>query len=232
MARCTPVLSKYACHCDVPKPTGHSLLGVQTLTLSQPYLILLPSCRASGNSTPAGLSKPPLGVEGTSFMVDSNTHPTLSTRREMLRLFAGGAAALGGAAVFGWRDASAARVWCQKDPAFLINGRLLHVYVSGSNQLDEAVTGPTEVVLEIPYQGVEANFIWADEGFGGLGYDVRIVAVDWLEVDPSGAIPFAVKTFVSANEDMAIQVEAVTSTRMAISRGKISGWAGRTAPSS
>ena len=71
------------------------------------------------------------------------------------------------------------------------------------------MTGPTEVVLEIPYQGVEATFIWADEGFGGLGYDVRIVAVDWLEVDPSGAIPFAVKTFISANEDMAIQVEAV-----------------------
>lgn len=142
-------------------------------------------------------------------MVDANTHPTVSTRRGVLKLFAGGAAALGGAAVFGRRNASAARVWCQKDPEFLINGKLLHVYVSGSDQLNEAVTGPTEVVLEVPNLGVEAEFIWADEGFGGLGYDVRIDEVDWLEIDPSGAIPFVVKTCVSANEDMVIQVEAI-----------------------
>jgi hypothetical protein len=171
--------------------------------------MLQASGRAAQRSDAAGLSKPALDVKGTIVMVDSITHPTLSTRREMLRLVAGGAAALGGAAVFGRRNASASRVWCQKDPEFLINGKLLHVYVSGTDQLDEVVTGPTEIVLEIPDGEVEVEFIWADEGFGGLGYDVRILEVDWLEIDPSGAIPFVVTTGVPANEDAAIQVEAV-----------------------
>jgi hypothetical protein len=131
------------------------------------------------------------------------------SRRSMLRLLGGAALASAGLVTLGTTDASAGRAWCRKDPEFLINGELLHVYVSGPAELDEVATGPTVVTLHIPQQAVDAQFIWADEGFRDLGYDVQIVKADRLIVDESGAIQFEVQTHVPSDEGLEVMVEAV-----------------------
>jgi hypothetical protein len=143
-------------------------------------------------------------------MNDIDSHSQSVNRRSVLRLIGGGTLALAGIAAFGAGEASAARGWCRADPEFRINGKLLHVYISGSQQLHDVATGPTDVTLTVPRRGVDVQFVWADEGFGGLGYDVKIIEVDWLEVEPaSGAVPFVVKACVPAQESLAIEAEAV-----------------------
>lgn len=139
------------------------------------------------------------------------------TRRQFSRLLAGSSLAVvagGIATVSAIKPAAAGRAWCRKDPEFLINGKLLHVYLLGPAELDEVVTGPADVSLLIPSQGVEAQFVWADEGFGGKGYNVTIQTADWLEFDPeSGSVQFEVQTLVPADDELAVEVEAVHEPR-------------------
>lgn len=143
-------------------------------------------------------------------MIDS--HSPVS-RRQFSRLLAGGSLAViaGGIATISTvKPVSAGRGWCRMDPEFRINGKLLHVYLSGPADLHDEVTGPSMVTLLIPNEGVEAEFVWADEGFGGEGYTVTIRKVDWLEIDAdTGGIQFEVQTHVPAEEELAVEVEAV-----------------------
>lgn len=141
--------------------------------------------------------------------MDAITIDAAYTRRALLGRLMTGVAVLTCAATLGPSNAAAGRVWCQTDPVFLINDKRLHLYAFGSEPIHEVVTGPTSVELLVPAQGVTAELVWADAGFGELGYDVRITPVERLEVGPRGGIPFAVTTRVPASDDLAIRVEAV-----------------------
>ena len=137
-----------------------------------------------------------------------HTPHTLS-RRRFTKVVAGGALAALGAGALTAAPASAGRSWCRLDPIFRLNGKKLHVYLSGSTALHDVVTGPTAVTLKVPNRGVESEFVWADDGFGGLGYDVSIVGVDWLDVDPDGDIAFEVEVLVPGSDELGVLVEAV-----------------------
>jgi len=144
------------------------------------------------------------------------------SRRQFSRLLAGGSLAVvagGLATVATVKPASAGRSWCKTDPEFLINGKLLHVYLSGPVELHQTVTGPSQVTLYVPSNGVDAQFIWADDGFGGLGYTWDIHKVDWLVFDPlTEVVQFEVQTIVPASEQLVVVVEAVHEPKSGLHR--------------
>ncbi len=96
------------------------------------------------------------------------------TRRRLLRLLAGAAAAL--VPALGPGEAGAFRRWCRVDPVFRIAGQTAHVFVAARvrsmRQARELATGPTALRLAVP-AGVEARLLACDDGFG-WGYDVVV----------------------------------------------------------
>lgn len=142
------------------------------------------------------------------MQTDSTGFEARLSRRRAAKLFAG--AVLAAVPVAGMaRDASAGRAWCRKDPIFEIEGELLHIYLSGPAAIEDDVTGPSVVTLYVPKRA-KTRFIWADEGFAGLGYDVRIEHVDWLTIDPdSGKVATQTDVYVPAKKRHRVQVEAV-----------------------
>jgi hypothetical protein len=144
----------------------------------------------------------------TPVSAETSLMTTTLSRRRAAKLIAG--AALAAVPMAGLaRDASAGRAWCRMDPEFDINGEILHVYLSADERINKHVSGPSIVTLFVP-NSANARFIWADEGFGGLGYDVRIEYVDWLDIDPdSGKVSIEVETYTPAKEKYQILAEAV-----------------------
>lgn len=108
-----------------------------------------------------------------------DTHRILS-RRRALRL-AGGAAL---AAVPARRlagEVGAARTWCRCDPTVRVDGKVVHLYVSGLLDVKYDVAGPTKVVIHVPPK-VSYALLEQDAGFG-KGYAISFVADSKLTAD-------------------------------------------------
>lgn len=148
-----------------------------------------------------------LAMDIQTATLEQSPMSTLS-RRRATKLIAGAALAalpLAGVA----KEASAGRAWCRMDPEFNINGELLHVYLSADERINKHVTGPSVVTLFVP-TAASADFVWADDGFGGLGYTVSIKHVDWLTIDPeSGKVAVEVETLTPCKEKYQVLAEAV-----------------------
>ena len=92
------------------------------------------------------------------------------TRRHALRLVAGGLLAIPA----GFRlvePVSAGRSWCRVDPDVLLEGTFVRVDVAIPAEHLPLVSGPTSLWFNLPSQ-VDRKFVWADDGFNGLGYTV------------------------------------------------------------
>ena len=90
---------------------------------------------------------------------------------------------------------AAGRKWCRKDPGFLINNRTeVNVEVGVPEHLQDAVTGPLNVILFVP-EGVPAKVTFTDEGFNGRGEQVEIVHDPRLGTTPA-RIPLRVQVLV------------------------------------
>jgi hypothetical protein len=95
--------------------------------------------------------------------------PTIS-RRSALRLVGG--AILAVPTGLSLRDeAAAGRVWCRTDPDVLLEGTFVRVDVAVPEEFVHLVNGPTWLRFNLP-SAVDRQFVWADAGFNGLGYDV------------------------------------------------------------
>ncbi len=93
------------------------------------------------------------------------------TRRDTLRLFAAGSAAVLAPALLGRPEsASAARVWCRADPLFQVGNKLVDVTIGTYDDMFAMATGPVQIVLTTP-PGVAVRLVYADNGFG-FGYAI------------------------------------------------------------
>lgn len=101
------------------------------------------------------------------------------TRRQSLRLLAGVALATIPAVRF-TNDAAAGRSWCRYDPTVVVDGKIVHLWVSGLLDTTYTVNGPTQVVIRVPV-GVAFELLDQDAGFG-LGYDISFVEDPKLKV--------------------------------------------------
>ena len=95
------------------------------------------------------------------------------TRRQSLRLLAGGSLAL--AAGLGATDvASAGRAWCRVDPVISIDGQLADIYLTSTLSMNLKATGPTKIVITIPSTSTGRVHL-VDLGFGLKGYQISFV---------------------------------------------------------
>ena len=95
--------------------------------------------------------------------------------------------------------------WCSKDPIVEIGGKRVHVYVASLDEILTTVTGPTDVLITVP-TGVRTELISTDEGFNGLGYDVRFAESDDLDVTNTG-IKVRVSVRVPASVELPVRVK-------------------------
>lgn len=105
------------------------------------------------------------------------------------------------------RPASAARTWCRMDPEFRINGKLGRVYLSAPQQINDLVTGPSQVVISVPKHAA-TEFLTADEGFGKLGYDVRFEEDESLK-SKSKSDEVEIQIWVPADAGLTVLAEYV-----------------------
>jgi hypothetical protein len=130
-----------------------------------------------------------------------------SCGRRSTLIWATALAAAGTAGVF--RSANSARGWCRSDPLVRIDGELAYVICTAPRTIREVITGPTEIVVTVPW-GVQAKLIAAGSGFGE-GENVRF-AYSGEPADKSG-FDITVDTRVPASEDLPIGVEVARRTR-------------------
>lgn len=104
--------------------------------------------------------------------------------------------------------------WCKSDPVVEIGGKRMHVYVSGSADLLEAVTGPTVVEISVPI-GVPMSLISTDQGFG-QGWDVRFAESDKLRITDRG-IEVRVSTYVPADATLKVLTEVTNGSDVVLS---------------
>jgi hypothetical protein len=70
--------------------------------------------------------------------------------------------------------AAAGRQWCRKDPAFLVSGTEVNVYVAVPEDKQKYVNGPLKILLYVP-TNIAAKVTFVDEGFNGHGEEVMII---------------------------------------------------------
>jgi hypothetical protein len=91
-------------------------------------------------------------------------------RRRTLRLVAGGLLSIPAGFQLA-APVSAGRSWCRVDPDVLLEGTFVRVDVAVPEEFLHLVNGPTSLWFNLPSQ-VDRTFVWADDGFNGLGYTV------------------------------------------------------------
>jgi hypothetical protein len=109
--------------------------------------------------------------------------------------------------------ASATVGWCRSDPVVMIDGKVAHVWVSSTNAMRDAATGPIRVVITVPV-GVSTRLLATDRGFG-YGYEVTFqeseqlgtkngprVQVDVYAPATDSSLPVVVD-FIPRNSDLA-----------------------------
>lgn len=95
--------------------------------------------------------------------------PRLS-RRDALRLIAGGSALALAPALLRPEPVGATRVWCRTDPLFQVGYKLVDVTIGTYDDMFLSATGPVQIVLTTP-PGVPVRLLYADNGFG-YGYAI------------------------------------------------------------
>jgi len=102
--------------------------------------------------------------------------------------------------------AGARPAWCKKDPIVQVDGQTANIVISSHATMDEAATGPVEVVVTAP-TGVEAVLRATDDGFGGHGYVVRFAASDAL-ANTAHALQVRVEVYApAADSSLPVTVE-------------------------
>ena len=96
-------------------------------------------------------------------------------------------------------SATAARVWCRRDPVFLVAGTQVNVEVAVPQENERNVNGPLKVILTVPYN-VKASLLLVDAGFNGHREEVMIVQSRKLTVS-KGVVPFAGTVRVPADRN-------------------------------
>jgi hypothetical protein len=99
----------------------------------------------------------------------------------------------------------ASRRWCRSDPVITVEGQVADIFVSA--RLDDltSVTGPTQIVVEIPV-GIDARLIARGVGFG-YGEEVTFVESRNLRASKRG-IDLRIEVLVPASDDdMPVLVE-------------------------
>lgn len=94
--------------------------------------------------------------------------------------------------------------WCKTDPIVDIGGKRANIFVYGMYGILDIVTGPTDVVINVPV-GTDTKLIDTDNGFG-YGYNVKFVELESLEETKRG-IEIRVDVIVPATETLPIKVE-------------------------
>ena len=112
------------------------------------------------------------------------------------------------------QSAGAIITWCKSDPIVEIDGKRMHVYVSGPTDLLAEVTGPTMVEIQVP-TGVPVSLVSTDPGFG-YGWDVRFAESDKLRVTERG-IEVRVSTYVPANVTVKVLTEVADGSDVVLS---------------
>ena len=95
--------------------------------------------------------------------------------------------------------------WCKKDPTVSIGGKIANVWVSSPDAILDSVAGPTEVVITVP-KGVDTELLKTDDGFAGLGYNVRFKESGRLDETRRG-IEIEVEVKVPADDNLPVLVE-------------------------
>ena len=126
--------------------------------------------------------------------MDRLDHPC--TRRDAARLL--GLAPVALAAALPPRGAGASKQWCKVDPVVKIDGEVADIVLSSYEEMEEAATGPAQVVVTVP-PGVETVLRSTDRGFGGHGYDVRFERFEDLK-DTGGALRLRVAVYAPATD--------------------------------
>jgi hypothetical protein len=145
-------------------------------------------------------------------------------RRGALKFFAGGALALVPAAVRS-EPAAAGRTWCRLDPVVKIDGKTADIWLSSYQELNQAATGPTKIVISMP-TGIQGSVLATDRGFGGLGYDIRFETTSTLSSSGSIKVKIAVYT-PSSNSTLPLKVE-FTPRSSGLASGSASGYVNQT----
>ena len=120
--------------------------------------------------------------------------------------------------------ADARPTWCRTDPVVQIDGQTVHIYLSSYLAMNDAATGPTQIVVTVP-TGVEAVLRAADPGFGGHGYDVRFAESAALKTTPR-RLQVHVAVYAPATDDsLPVVVDVVPFGDGRIAGGSASGTA-------
>jgi hypothetical protein len=94
--------------------------------------------------------------------------------------------------------ASAGRMWCLSDPVVKIDGHVADVWLSSYVEMNQAATGPTQIVVTVP-TGVAAELLAVDNGFGGHGYDIGFAESSKLKATAT-SIQVQVQVFAPATD--------------------------------
>ena len=102
--------------------------------------------------------------------------------------------------------ASAGRAWCRSDPVIKVDGGVADVYLSSYVEINQAATGPAEIVIALPVGSV-GQLLATDNGFGGLGYRVSFVTDSTLK-RTNGITQVVVRAYVpSSDSALPLQVD-------------------------
>ena len=149
------------------------------------------------------------------------------TRRQAVRLLGGTSLALAAGGLMAAKPAAAGRAWCRTDPEIRVNGKLAHIYVASYEEMHALATAPTEVVVSVP-RGTATEFLWADTGFGGLGYNVQFVEDATLKTGKDGLAEVVAKIYVPCSDgDMPVLLELTldaTKHTLVQTQGKARNW--------
>ena len=99
---------------------------------------------------------------------------------------------------------SAGIAWCKTDPIVAIGDEVVNIYVSAPEEILQAATGPTDVVVYVPV-GVATEVVYTDPGFG-YGETVTILESNRLRETGNG-IQIVVVVTVPASASVPVLVE-------------------------
>lgn len=130
--------------------------------------------------------------------------------------------------------AAAGRQWCAKDPIVALNGHEVQILVAVPDEMQDAVTGPVNVIVKTP-AGVTRELIFTDSGFNGFGETVTFgtrvgaVAADGsFEAQIRVSIPVDLSILAGRNIDITgdtipMQVTIITGGATVVYEGLSSG---------